>query len=130
VRSPVATVTSPRFEYHSLEGTEIRWGLVRFLRRLDRFRNAGRLATPLGDCTAKDTSRTTGPYLRDYVRHSGGSQKRLGLSASLCKCEITQVVYFWGPGLVVMEDVPAQSTGLGGEKVFPPLQYVPATGWS
>ena len=53
------------------------------LDRLDHPRHMDHLDLTFDECTVEDISHLIGPYLRDYLRHRGGSQSGLGLSLTL-----------------------------------------------
>ena len=76
----------PRVSLHHLKQLELDGnpqGVFEFLDRFDHPGRMDRLGIALGPCVIEDVSHLIGPYLRDYLRHRGGSESGLGLCLSL-----------------------------------------------
>ena len=76
----------PRVSLRNLKELKLAGGtqdVFGFLDRLDHPRRMDLLDMTLDPCAVDDVSHLVGPYLRDYLRHRGGSQSGLGLSHGL-----------------------------------------------
>ena len=76
----------PRVSLHNLKTLDLDGnpqGVFEFLDRLDHPGRMDQLDIALGLCVGEDISHLVGPYLRDCLRHRGGSESGLGLSLSL-----------------------------------------------